>query len=286
LITMTRGQTAVLGAISVGLLAIGGVIAARQSRPPVMAGAAGPAGPVEALSSGAGVGIEFSDKPVAVPAFSLADLDGKPVRMEDLRGKVVVLNFWATWCGPCREEIPMLIELQKHYRDRLAIVGLSIDDGPAEDVRRFIKQFGVNYVVAIAPEALQIAFGGISAVPTTFIVNPAGQIVRRHRSMLAPALTEHEVRVLAGLPSEAHVQVVKDEGQILAENAPPVSEIKDLPMADLTPAQKEDALRRLNSERCTCGCGLTVGRCRVDDPTCSVSPPLAKKIVDDVRRKR
>src|SRR5262249_21117662 len=79
------------------------------------------------MASGRGVVVQFSDKPIAVPALALTDLDGRPVTPDMWRGKVALINFWATWCGPCREEIPALIALQQHYKDSVVIVGLSID---------------------------------------------------------------------------------------------------------------------------------------------------------------
>jgi thiol-disulfide isomerase/thioredoxin len=253
----------------------------------VKQGAASPA--MEPLTPGGGVKIEFTDKPLPVPAFALTDLSGKRVAEDTGRGKVVLINFWATWCGPCREEIPMLIALQKQYEGRLVILGLSVDDpGPhtADIVQAFAKSAGINYAVGLASEQVQQAFGGISSVPNTFVVDPSGKLVQRHRGQLDARVTEHEVRVLAGLPTEAQVEIKKDSGQILSDNAEPVTDVPDLPLKELTPKQREEALRRLNSEKCTCGCGLIVGRCRVDDPTCTTSPGLAKKIFDQVKKQK
>jgi thiol-disulfide isomerase/thioredoxin len=277
---MTRGQSVALGVLVVGASAVVAAVWAKQN----------PAPPAFApLTSGSGVKIELTDKPLPVPAFAFTDLSGKRIANDTGRGKVVLINFWATWCGPCREEIPMLIALQKQYEGRLVILGLSVDDpGPhtADVVQAFAKSAGINYTVAVAPEEVQQAFGGISSVPTTFVVDPNGRLVQRHRGQLEPRVTEHEVRVLAGLPTEAQVDVMKDSGQILSDNAEPVTDVPDLPLKELTPKQREEALRRLNSEKCTCGCGLIVGRCRVDDPTCTTSPGLAKKIFDQVKKQK
>jgi thiol-disulfide isomerase/thioredoxin len=236
------------------------------------------------LTSGKGVTVRFSDKPVALPAFSVQDLDGRALSPADWNGKVVLLNFWATWCGPCREEIPMLIALQEHYRDQLVVVGLSVDERPAADVKQFAKQMGINYPVAIADRALQDAFGGISAVPATFVINPQGGIVMRHLGLVPPATSEQEIRVLASLPSDATTEVVKDTGQVLLANAAYATEIPGVSLAKLTPQQREDALKQLNSEKCTCGCGLTLAQCRINDPTCKISQPAAQKVVDDIAR--
>src|SRR5690348_15801968 len=84
------------------------------------------------------------------PQWELKDLDGKPVKLSDYKGKVVILDFWATWCWPCRMEIPGLIDLQKKYGDRgLVVIGVSLDDGP-DVVRSFMKRQGVNYSVVMA----------------------------------------------------------------------------------------------------------------------------------------
>ena len=113
-------------------------------------------GGVPMLSSGEGVAIQFSDRPDERCRRSTSWIStGGAITNASLAGKVVLLNFWATWCGPCREEIPMLAALQKHYGDRLAIVGLSIDESPAEDVRTFAAGLGVNYPVVMSTRALE-----------------------------------------------------------------------------------------------------------------------------------
>jgi thiol-disulfide isomerase/thioredoxin len=251
---MTRSQGAGLAAL---VLVAGGILAflgARERTEASSAVSAQAALPIpQALFSGAGLKVQISDKPVAVPAFDAMDLNGHPVSRADWPGKVVLINFWATWCGPCREEIPALIALQKQYAGRLIVLGLSVDDGSPDDVKKFVEKNHINYPVAIASEAAQMAFGGISSVPSTFVVNTEGLIVQRHRAELDPVRTEHEIRVLAKLPTEAQSEVVQDQGQILSENTPPVDDVPELKLSELTPAQREAAMRRLNSERCTCG---------------------------------
>jgi len=238
------------------------------------AGSSGPA----AASSGRGVAIQFSDKPVTVPAFSLVDFDGKPMTPAAWRGRVVLINFWATWCGFCVQEMPELVALQERYRDQLIIVGLSTDTIPATEVQAFARKAHLNYPVAIAGSDVQALFGGVSGLPSTFVVNPQGEIVQRHVGLLDPVMTEQEVRVLANLPTEASVQLVKDTGQVLLANAAFATEIPGVDLSALTPREKADVLKRLNTDRCTCGCGLTLAQCRINDPTCTVSLPLAKKI--------
>jgi len=237
------------------------------------------AGGPDAVTSGEGVQIKFSDKPIAVPAMSLRDLDGAAIPAESWAGKVVLINFWATWCGPCREEIPALMALQEHYGKQLQVIGLSIDVGPPANVRSFVRDAGINYPVAIADEALQQAFGGIPAVPSTFVITPENKIIQRHVGLADPRLLEHEVRALAKLPTAATVQVVQDNGQVLLANAAYATEIPGLDLSQCTPTQREALLKQLNTEHCTCGCGLTVAQCRVDDPSCDVSLPLAQDLI-------
>src|SRR5438034_1178856 len=89
--------------------------------------------------------IRFVRNPDPAPEFKLAALDGKPIALKDAKGKVVLLNFWATWCGPCRAEIPGLIELQKKYPDKLQVIGLAVDVDSAEEVKQYAAKVGMNY---------------------------------------------------------------------------------------------------------------------------------------------
>jgi thiol-disulfide isomerase/thioredoxin len=100
------------------------------------------------------------------PAWELNDLSGKPVKFSDFRGKVVILDFWATWCVPCRVEIPHFVELQEQYGNKgLAVIGVSLDEQGLEVVKKFVKQFGVNYPIVIGNEKVAEAYGGIYAIP-------------------------------------------------------------------------------------------------------------------------
>jgi hypothetical protein len=133
----------------------------------------------------------------------------------------------------------------------------------------------------MSTRALEAQFGGITAVPSTFVVDPKGQIVARHLGLLQGPRTEHEVRALGGLPTTAKVETVRDTGQVLLANAAYATEIPGLDLTPLTATQRERTLRRLNEEHCTCGCGLTVAQCRINDPSCEVSLPVARKLLDE-----
>ncbi|HEY5552065.1 MAG TPA: TlpA disulfide reductase family protein [Opitutaceae bacterium] len=113
----------------------------------------------------------------AAPAWKLKDVDGNVVSSESLAGKVVVVDFWATWCPPCREEIPGYIKMQKkHGNSGLVIIGISLDaKGPAV-VKPFMEKFGMNYIVVMGDDAVADAFGGVEAIPTTFVIGRDGRI--------------------------------------------------------------------------------------------------------------
>ncbi|MGO9084960.1 MAG: TlpA disulfide reductase family protein [Candidatus Sulfotelmatobacter sp.] len=112
------------------------------------------------------------------PDFTLESLDGKSVRLSDLRGKAVLLNFWATWCAPCKIEMPWFVELQNEYGPQgLQIVGVAMDDSSKEDIAKFTKEMGVNYPVLLGKEAVGDAYGGVPALPESFFISRDGKIV-------------------------------------------------------------------------------------------------------------
>jgi thiol-disulfide isomerase/thioredoxin len=117
-------------------------------------------------------------KSTLAPDFSLESLEGKSMRLSDFRGKAVLLNFWATWCTPCRIEMPWFVELQKQYGAQgLQIVGVAMDDASKEDIAKFAKEMGVNYPILIGKEAVGDAYGGLPGLPETFFIGRDGKIV-------------------------------------------------------------------------------------------------------------
>lgn len=229
--------------------------------------------------------IRLARNPDLAPAFSLPGLDGQPVSIEAQRGKVVLLNFWATWCKPCRAEIPDLIALQKEYAGKLQIIGISIDDDSPEVVRDFVREKGINYPVAMATPELRNLYGGVPALPTSFIVDPQGRVVQKHTGLHDPALYEAEIRFLLGLPVDVRVETFEDHGEIFLRNASRATELPGVDLSGLSPEQKKAALRRFNAEGCTCGCDLTLAQCRVNDSDCPVSQEITGKIVSQLRGK-
>lgn len=114
------------------------------------------------------------------PDFTLESLDGKTMRLSDFRGKAVLLNFWATWCGPCKIEMPWFVDLQKQYAQQgLQIVGVAMDDASKEDIAKFAKDMGVNYPVLIGKESVGDQYGGVNALPETYLIGRDGKIVDR-----------------------------------------------------------------------------------------------------------
>ena len=114
------------------------------------------------------------------PDFVLTDLQGNSVKLSDLRGRAVVLNFWATWCPPCKEEIPWFVELQQRYGSQgLQVVGVNMDDGDKKDVAKFAAENSINYPVLLGEESVAAAYGGIEYLPTTFYIDRNGVVVNR-----------------------------------------------------------------------------------------------------------
>ena len=226
--------------------------------------------------------IRFVKDPKPVPSLTLTDLDGKALASADWRGKVVLLNFWATWCGPCRAEIPDLIRLQEKYADQFLVVGLSTDVDPPNKVKAFAEGMNINYPIAMAPPDIEAKFGGVFGLPTSFILDTEGRIVQKHIGLLDPALYELEIRALLNLPVQANVERFDDTGQVLLANAKNATEYPGVDLSKLNAGQKTSARRQLNETECTCGCGLTVAQCLVNDSSCEVSKRMAAKVVAEL----
>ena len=228
--------------------------------------------------------IRFVRNPDPAPDFKLDSLEGKPLSLAGSRGKVVLLNFWATWCGPCRIEIPDLIALQNKYRDRLQIIGLTVDEDDPEMVKKVVEKAGINYPVGMASPGVRLRYGGISALPTSFMLDAEGRVMQKHEGLHDPLLYELEIRALLGLPVNARVETFEDTGQIFLAHADRASELPGVDLSKLTPEQKRVALHRFNAETCTCGCKFTLAQCRIYDQYCATSKPRTAEIVAAIRR--
>lgn len=152
--------------------------------------------------------IRLARDPVPVPLFEVPALDGTSIASAGWRGRVTLVNFWATWCAPCRQEAADFQALLDRYPGRLRVVALSVDeDGPAA-VRAWIAEQGVGYQVGMADADLQARFGGIEALPTTFVLDAEGRIVQRHVGLFPSLVYDLEVRALLDLPVDAIVERV------------------------------------------------------------------------------
>jgi thiol-disulfide isomerase/thioredoxin len=226
--------------------------------------------------------VQLLREPATVPAFSITDLDGRSVSLASLKGKVVLVNFWATWCPPCRAEIPDLVRLQERYRDKLVILGISEDEVAPEQVKAFTTGMKMNYTVAMSTPELKKIFRGVSALPTTFVIDREGKLVRKHVGLLNAPETELEAQVLAGLRTDARVERIDDEDKVRLKNAAQATEIPGVDLTKMSPAKRTEAIKAMNAEDCTCGCGLTLAECRINDPSCGVSLPLARKLAEKI----
>ncbi len=230
--------------------------------------------------------IRFVKNPEPLPAFLAHDLDGQVVSTAALKGKVVLVNFWATWCPPCREEIPELVKLQAAYKDQLQIIGVSEDeDVPPEMVKNFARTMHVNYPILIVSRELEKEFGGIPALPTSFLVNKDGGVVQKHVGLFPGEVYDHEIRALLGMQVSEKIETFEDMGQIFLKNAEHATDLPGVDFSGLSAEQKQAALKRMNTDTCTCGCRMTLAQCRINDSACATSRSLAGKIVKQVSGK-
>lgn len=142
-----------------------------------------------------GMQCALSETNETAPDFSLSTIDGSTLTLSDYKGKVVILDFWATWCPPCRKEIPGFIELYDEYKDKgLVIIGVSSED--INKLKKFSGDNGINYPIAIGNREVAQAYGGIQYIPTTFIIDKEGKIVGKHVGFVEKAVFEGEIKEL------------------------------------------------------------------------------------------
>jgi cytochrome c biogenesis protein CcmG/thiol:disulfide interchange protein DsbE len=146
--------------------------------------------------------VKESGKRNPAPDFSLRDVDGKVVRLSDFKGKVVLLDFWATWCGPCKIEIPWFTEFERKHKDKgFAVIGVSMDEEGWDVVRPFLAHMNVNYRVVIGNDTTAQAYGGIDALPTTFLIDREGRIAATHVGLTSKNDIENGIEQLLGVAS-------------------------------------------------------------------------------------
>ena len=219
------------------------------------------------------------------PGFSLTDLSGQKINLEDYKGKVVLLDFWATWCGPCRLEIPWFVDLENQYRDRgFAVIGVSMDDGP-EPVREFYKQFKMNYPVGMGDDKVSELYGGILGLPTSFLIGRDGRIYAKHVGASDRSVFEEEIEQLLAAGPDSPLTDFKQVGGASPDTKIEVSSLaevnSEVPGIDLTrypDTEKKAFEETLAKQNCSCGCKLTLLRCRQIDRSCNVSLKAAREI--------
>jgi peroxiredoxin len=138
------------------------------------------------------------------PNFALKDSDGRTVQLADYRGKVVLLNFWATWCGPCKIEIPWFTEFERRHKDRgFAVVGISMDEEGWDAVKPFLSEYRINYRVLMGNNAVAQLYDGVSALPTTFLIDREGRIAAIHEGLVSKSRYERDLIQLLDSPQGA-----------------------------------------------------------------------------------
>jgi cytochrome c biogenesis protein CcmG/thiol:disulfide interchange protein DsbE len=131
------------------------------------------------------------------PDFTLRDAGGKPLKLSDYRGKVVLLNFWATWCPPCKAEIPWFIEFQKTYKDKgFTVIGVSLDEDGWDVVKPYLERSRINYPVVVGDAQVEQHYGGLESLPTTFIIDREGRIADVHIGLVTKNIYEEQIRSL------------------------------------------------------------------------------------------
>lgn len=128
------------------------------------------------------------------PPFTLKDSEGKTVSLEDYKGKVVLLNFWATWCGPCKIEIPWFVAFEQKYKEKgFSVVGVSMDEEGWNTVKPFLAEEKINYRVLLGNDSVGTLYGGVDSLPTTFVIDREGQIAATHIGLVSKSDYENEI---------------------------------------------------------------------------------------------
>ena len=138
------------------------------------------------------------------PDFTLTSLDGKAMKLSDFHGKAVLLNFWATWCEPCKIEMPWFVDLQKKYEAQgFTVIGVAMDDSSPSDISDFAKKMGVNYPILIGKETVGDQYGGIPYLPSSFYIDRDGKVVDRVFGLVSKSEIESDIqKAMAGQVAE------------------------------------------------------------------------------------
>jgi peroxiredoxin len=188
----------VVAATALGLALVAVPVFWRTAFPPTTggSGAAADAPTRRSMSDIAPVCDPKDKAKVANFDFTLKDLAGKDVKLADYKGKVLIVDFWATWCGPCKVEVPEFVEMQANYKDKgFAILGIAVDD-TIPNLKKFAEEYKMNYPVLVAHEEVEKAWGPIWGLPTTFTVSRDGKICKKHTGLATREQFEREVTSL------------------------------------------------------------------------------------------
>ena len=214
------------------------------------------------------------------PDFALTDSNGARLALSDYKGKVVLLDFWATWCGPCRIEIPWFVQLEEKYQSQgFAVVGVAMED-TQDSVSEFYRQFHLNYPVALGDSKVAALYGGIGGLPTSFLIGRDGRVYSEHTGTTNADVFQDEIQqLLSAKPGveDANFSPAGDPQEIdigTPEEANP--EVPGVDISKLSPAELAEFEKQLEQTKCTCGCKFTLLQCRRVDTACSVSRQMAR----------
>lgn len=192
---MSKQSFLIIGLVA-GLI-VGGILGARVQRRADQASASA----VAPLRPG------HSEGQLA-PDFQLSSLDGKPVKLSSYRGKAVLLNFWASWCGPCKVEMPWFAELQDRYRQRgLEVIGIAVDGEGNDKIAEFVKKMNVNYTIVLGTDEVSDAYGGVQGLPTSFYIDRNGRIVKQVAGLISEEEIEDNIKEALQEPVQAAAAV-------------------------------------------------------------------------------
>ena len=149
------------------------------------------------LATSSSQNVRGQDISTLAPDFSLPDLEGNTVKLSDFEGKVIIIDFWATWCPPCVQEIPHFVELYEKYQDNgFQMIGIAISSGSVENVKKFATEHGINYLILMGNREVARKYGRVNAIPTTFLIDRQGRIVNKYIGYRPKEVFEKDLKPL------------------------------------------------------------------------------------------